>query len=167
MDGAAPVKLQWTREDDTRAGHYRPLYFHTIRAGLDASGKLVAWQHRIVGQSILAGTPMEAMMVKDGVDGTSVEGASNLPYDIANMRVELHTTQGNTPVQWWRSVGSTHTAFSTETLIDELAAAAGKDPGAIRPALLEKHPRHRRLLDLAAGKAGWGESAAERRARLS
>ncbi len=81
INAAAPVKLQWTREDDTRAGHYRPLYFHTIRAGLDGSGKLVAWQHRIVGQSILAGTPMEAMMVKDGVDGTSVEGASNLPYE--------------------------------------------------------------------------------------
>jgi len=165
IDGAAPVKLQWTREDDTRAGHYRPLYFHTIRAGLDASGKLVAWQHRIVGQSILAGTPMEAMMVKDGVDGTSVEGASNLPYDIANMRVELHTTQGNTPVQWWRSVGSTHTAFSTETLIDELAAAAGQDPVAFRRKMLEKHPRHRGVLDLAAAKAGWGKPLAKGRGR--
>src|SRR5438105_245625 len=156
INGAAPVKLQWTREDDTRAGHYRPLYYHTIRAGLDGSGKLVAWQHRIVGQSILAGTVMESMMVKDGVDATSVEGASNLPYDIANMRVELHTTQGSTPVQWWRSVGSTHTAFSTETLIDELAAAAGQDPVAFRRAMLDKHPRHRGVLELAATKAGVG-----------
>jgi isoquinoline 1-oxidoreductase beta subunit len=161
INGTAPVRLQWTREDDTRAGYFRPLYYHSIRAGLDGSGKLVAWQHRIVGQSILAGTAFEPMMVKDGIDATSVEGASTLPYDIPNMRVDLHTTKVGVPVQWWRSVGSTHTAFSTETLIDELAAAAGQDPVAFRRAMLAKHPRHRGVLDLAAEKAGWGKPLAK------
>jgi isoquinoline 1-oxidoreductase beta subunit len=165
INGAAPVKLQWTREDDTRAGYFRPLYYHSIRAGLDGSGKLVGWQHRIVGQSILAGTPFEPMMVKDGIDATSVEGASNLPYQIPNMLVDLHTTKGGVPVQWWRSVGSTHTAFSTETLIDELATAAGQDPVAFRRTMLAKHPRHRGVLDLAAAKAGWGKPLPKGRAR--
>jgi len=165
IDGAAPVKLQWTREDDTRAGFYRPMYFHTIRAGLDSSGKLIAWQHRIVGQSILTGTVMESMMVKNGVDGTSVEGASHLYYDIPNMRVELHTTKASAPVLWWRSVGSTHTAFSTETMIDELAAAAGQDPVAFRRTMLAKEPRYRGVLDLAAAKSGWGGPLPKGRAR--
>ncbi|MGZ5150090.1 MAG: xanthine dehydrogenase family protein molybdopterin-binding subunit, partial [Burkholderiales bacterium] len=165
INGSAPVKLQWTREDDTRAGYFRPLYFHTLRAGLDSQGKVVGWQHRIVGQSILAGTPFEPMMVKDGIDATSVEGASNLPYEIPAMLVDLHTTKGAVPVQWWRSVGSTHTAFSTETFIDELAAAAGKDPVAFRRAMLDKHPRHRGVLDLAAAKAGWGKPLPKGRAR--
>jgi isoquinoline 1-oxidoreductase beta subunit len=165
INGSAPVKLQWTREDDTRAGYFRPLYFHTLRAGLDSQGKVVGWQHRIVGQSILAGTPFEPMMVKDGIDATSVEGASNLPYEIPAMLVDLHTTKGAVPVQWWRSVGSTHTAFSTETFIDELAAAAGKDPVAFRRAMLAKHPRHRGVLDLAAAKAGWGKPLPKGRAR--
>jgi isoquinoline 1-oxidoreductase beta subunit len=165
INGSAPVKLQWTREDDTRAGYFRPLYFHTLRAGLDSQGKVVGWQHRIVGQSILAGTPFEPMMVKDGIDATSVEGASNLPYEIPAMLVDLHTTKGAVPVQWWRSVGSTHTAFSTETFIDELAAAAGKDPVAFRRAMLGKHPRHRGVLDLAAAKAGWGKPLPKGRAR--
>jgi isoquinoline 1-oxidoreductase beta subunit len=165
INGSAPVKLQWTREDDTRAGYFRPLYFHTLRAGLDSQGKVVGWQHRIVGQSILAGTPFEPMMVKDGIDATSVEGASNLPYEIPAILVDLHTTKGAVPVQWWRSVGSTHTAFSTETFIDELAAAAGKDPVAFRHAMLAKHPRHRGVLDLAAAKAGWGKPLPKGRAR--
>jgi isoquinoline 1-oxidoreductase subunit beta len=161
--GSAPVKLQWTREDDTRAGFYRPLNYHTLRAGLDDKGNVVAWQHRIVGQSILSGSPME-MMVKDGIDPTSVEGA-NIPYEIPNLRVELHTVQGAVPVQWWRSVGSTHTAYSTEVFIDEVAAAAGKDPVAFRRAMLAKHPRHRGVLDLAAAKAGWGTPLPKGRAR--
>ncbi len=165
IGGKAPVKLQWTREDDTQGGYYRPLYYHALRAGLDKSGKLVAWQHRIVGQSILTGTPMESMMVKDGVDATSVEGASNLPYEIPNMLVDLHTTRVNVPVQWWRSVGSTHTAFSTETFVDEIAAAAGKDPVAFRRTLLAKHPRHLGVLNLAAEKAGWGKPLGKGRAR--
>ena len=152
----APIRLLWTREDDMRGGYYRPLYVHTISAGLDKRGQPLAWQHRIVGQSILAGT-MFGSGIKDGIDFTSVEGASNLPYAIPNMLVDLHTTQIGVPVLWWRSVGSTHTAFSTEVLINELAIAAGKDPVAFRRALLKDHPRHRGVLDLAAQKAGWGK----------
>jgi len=145
----------WTREDDMRAGYYRPMYFHALRAGLDAQGNIAAWQHRIVGQSILTGTAFEAALVKNGIDATSVEGASNLPYAIPNLGVDLHSPKMGVPVQWWRSVGSTHTAFSTETFLDELAAAAGKDPYQLRRALLAKHPRHRAVLELAATEGDW------------
>ena len=160
-----PVKMQWTREDDMQAGYYRPLYYHALAAALDAQGKPVAWKHRIVGQSIIAGTAFEGGMVKNGVDVTSVEGASTLPYEIPNLLVDLHTTKIGVPVQWWRSVGSTHTAFSTETFIDELAAAAGTDPVEYRRALLAKHPRHLGVLNLAAQKAGWGKPLPKGRGR--
>ena len=160
-----PVKVMWTREDDIRGGRYRPLYVHRLRAGLDANGAIVAWEHRIVGQSILAGTPFESTIVKNGIDATSVEGAANLPYDIPNLNVELHTTKVGVPVLWWRSVGSTHTAYSTETFLDELAHAAGRDPLELRRALLAKHPRHLAALNLAAEKAGWGQTLPAGRAR--
>jgi isoquinoline 1-oxidoreductase beta subunit len=127
-NGSAPVKLVWGREDDMRAGFYRPMYYHTLKAGLDAQGNLVAWKHVIVGQSILTGTLFEAMQVKDGIDATSVEGAANLPYAIPNLAVELHSPKIGVPVQWWRSVGSTHTAFATECFLDEIAREAKKDP---------------------------------------
>jgi isoquinoline 1-oxidoreductase subunit beta len=153
--GRAPVKLVWTREDDMRAGYYRPMYCHALKGGLDAQGNIVAWQQRIVGQSILAGTAFEGMMVKDGIDATSVEGAANLPYLIPNLGVELHSPKLGVPVQWWRSVGSTHTAFSTETFLDEIAAAAGKDPFQLRRALLSKSPRHKQVLEMAATEADW------------
>ena len=155
FDGRAPVKLVWTREDDMRAGHYRPMYYHALKAGLDAQGNVIAWQHRIVGQSILAGTAFEGMMVKDGIDATSVEGAANLPYAVPNLGVELHSPKMGVPVQWWRSVGSTHTAFSTETFLDELALAIGKDPYQFRRALLAKSPRHKTVLEMAATEADW------------
>ena len=155
IGGRAPVKLVWTREDDMRAGYYRPMYCHALKAGLDAQGNLVAWQHRVVGQSILAGSAFENMMVKDGIDATSVEGAANLPYVIPNLGVELHSPRMGVPVQWWRSVGSTHTAFSTETFLDEIAAAAGKDPFQLRRALLSKSPRHKAVLEMAATEADW------------
>ncbi|MEP7182449.1 MAG: xanthine dehydrogenase family protein molybdopterin-binding subunit [Betaproteobacteria bacterium] len=155
-----PVKLVWTREDDMQGGFYRPAYYHTLKAGLDAAGNVVAWQHRIVGQSILAGTPMESMMVKGGVDATSVEGASTLPYAIPNLMVDLHSPIVGVPVLWWRSVGATHNAFSTETFVDELSRAAGKDPVDFRRAMLAKHPRHLAVLELAAKEAGWGKPLA-------
>ena len=165
-----PVKLVWTREDDMHAGYYRPAYYHVLRAGLDAQGNVAGWQHRIVGQSILTGTAFESMMVKNGVDATSVEGASTLPYAIADLHIDLHSPDIGVPVQWWRSVGSTHTAYSTETFIDELATAAGKDPVAFRKALLAGKPKHLSVLELVAAKAGWGEplapgKAGETRAR--
>ncbi|WP_333841145.1 xanthine dehydrogenase family protein molybdopterin-binding subunit [Pelomicrobium sp.] len=153
----APIRLMWTREDDIRGGYYRPLYVHRITAGLDTAGRPVAWLQRIVGQSILKGTPFEGMM-KDGIDPTSVEGATNLPYTIPHLQVELHTVDIGVPVLWWRSVGSTHTAFSTEVMMDMLAHAAGQDPVAFRLELLAKHPRHAGVLKLAAEKAGWGRA---------
>src|SRR5205807_10650376 len=100
INGRAPVKLVWTREDDTRAGFYRPLNYHALKAGLDAQGNIVAWQHRIVGQSIITGTAFESMVVKDGIDATSVEGASTLPYAIGNLAVDLHSPKLPVPVQW-------------------------------------------------------------------
>lgn len=162
INGRAPVKLVWSREDDMRGGFYRPIYLHRVRAAVDAKGMPVAWQQRIVGQSIIAGSPFEPMLVKDGVDITSVEGASTLPYAIPNLNVDLHTTNADVkvPVQWWRSVGSTHTAYATELFIDELALNAGKDPVAYRMALLKKHPRHAGVLKLAADKAGWNKPLA-------
>jgi len=156
IEGRAPVKLVWTREDDMRAGYYRPMYLHRLAAGLDDKGNIVAWRQRIVGQSIMAGTAMEAHAVKDGVDPSSVEGARNLPYAIPNVAVDLHSPKLGVPVQWWRSVGSSHTAVSAETLMDEAAHAAGKDAVEFRRALLDQHPRHRGVLELAARKAGWG-----------
>jgi isoquinoline 1-oxidoreductase beta subunit len=161
IDGRVPVKLVWLREDDMKAGFYRPAFHHALEAALDAQGKLVGWRHRLVGQSIVTGTAMAAM-VKDGIDPVSVEGAANLPYAIPNMLVDLHTpTDVKVPVLWWRSVGSTHTAYSTETFLDEVAAAAGQDPVAFRLALLEAHPRHATVLKLAADKAGWGKPLAQ------
>ncbi len=156
IGGRAPVKLVWTREDDMRAGEYRPMFYHALRAGLDANGRLIAWQHRLVGQSIMLGTPFEAGMIKNGIDATSVEGAANLPYAVPNLTVDLHSPRWPVPVQWWRAVGSTHTAFSTEAFIDEVAHAAGADPVAFRRDLLKAHPRHLAVLALAASKAGWG-----------
>ncbi|WP_374466165.1 molybdopterin cofactor-binding domain-containing protein [Ferrovibrio sp.] len=165
IEGRAPVKLVWTREDDIQGGRYRPMYHHALKAGIDAQGNIVAWQHRIVGQSIIAGTPFEPVMVKDGIDHTSVEGAANLPYAIPNMSVELHTTKTGVPVLWWRSVGSTHTAFATEVFLDEIAAETKQDPVALRRKLLTRHPRHLGVLNLAAEKAGWGKPLAKGRLR--
>jgi isoquinoline 1-oxidoreductase beta subunit len=149
-----PIKLQWTREDDLHGGLYRPMYFHKLEAGLNEKKELVGWRHVIVGQSIMAGGPFEAF-VKNGVDGTSVEGAANIAYEIPNIDVELATTKSPVPVLWWRVVGSSHTTFAVEAFIDEVAHAAGKDPYTFRRDLLEKEPRMKAVLELAADKAGW------------
>lgn len=161
----APVKVIWTREDDIRGGYYRPKAHHKISAGLDASGKPLYWQHNIVCQSFAVGTPLEAMMVKDGVDNTAVEGASDMPYHIPNVQVAWNMAPGGVPTLWWRSVGSSHTAFAVEGMIDELAKAAGKDPYQYRRMLLEKHPRILKVLDTVAEKAGWKNPVAIGRGR--
>lgn len=153
-----PIKMVWSREDDTQVGYYRPAYVHRIQAGLDANGNISSWKQHIVGQSILTGTAFEAFAVKEGIDGTSVEGASNIPYAIPNLSIQLTTVKDGPTVQWWRSVGSTHTAFAVETMIDELAANAGKDPVEMRMQLLAKHPRWQGVLKLAAEKARWGKT---------
>lgn len=161
----APVKVVWTREDDTRGGYYRPMWFDRISAGLDDTGSPVAWKHTIVGQSIIAGTPFESAMVKNGIDESSTEGAADLPYAVPNLLVDLHSPKTGVPVLWWRSVGHSHTAFVVESFIDELANAAGKDPYAYRKGLLTGHARHLGVLELAAGKAGWGTPPASKRGR--
>ena len=149
-----PIKLQWTREDDIHGGLYRPMFFHKLEAGLNASNELVAWRNVIVGQSILTNSPMAAM-VKNGIDAASVEGSATIAYDIPNIDVELATTKTGVPVLWWRVVGSSHTIFAVEAFIDEVAHAAGADPFEFRRKLLAKEQRMKGVLELAAEKAGW------------
>ena len=151
-----PVKVIRTREDDMRAGYYRPMWYDRLAACLDGLGMPLAWQHRIVGQSIIAGTPFESAMAKDSIDHTSVEGAADTPYAIPNLQVELHSPKNAVPVLWWRSVGHSHTAFVMESFMDELAHQAGKDPYQYRRLLLTKHRRTLKVLETAASKAGWG-----------
>ena len=163
-----PVKLVWTREDDMKARLLPPAVLPRAEGrARRAAATSSAWQHRIVGQSIVAGTAFEAPMVKNGVDATSVEGASNLPYDIPNLAVDLHSPNVGVPVLWWRSVGSTHTAFSTETFIDELAARGRQGPGRISPRAARQAPApSRRARPRGARRpAGASRSRRARRAR--
>jgi len=162
-----PVKTVWTREDDIRGGYYRPSYVHRVQVGVDANGFPTAWDHVIVGQSIGAGTPFEAFLVHKGIDHTSIEGVPESPYiqKATDVRVSLHSPRTPVPVLWWRSVGNTHTAFVMESIIDDLAAGANKDPLEYRLALLKGAPRHAAALKLAAEKAGWGTKPANGRAR--
>jgi isoquinoline 1-oxidoreductase beta subunit len=161
----ASIKLVWTREDDIRGGRYRPLTLHHVRGGLDAKGNIVGWDQVVVGQSIVKGSPFE-MMMTDGYDPTMVEGADDLPYAIQNLRVSAHTMTVGVPVLWWRSVGHTHTAYATETFVDELLAAAGKDPVQGRLALLRRAPRHEGVLRTVAKAAQWkGAKVGRGRAR--
>lgn len=150
-----PVKLIWTREDDVRGGYYRPMHAHRVEIGIGADGLPSAWRHVIVGQSLVAGTPFAAMMIKNGVDQTTVEGVADTTYEIPNFKVTAHNPTVNVPVLWWRSVGHTHNAFVMETLIDELATRAKIDPIAYRRKLLK--PEAKKLLsalDLMAEKSG-------------
>jgi isoquinoline 1-oxidoreductase beta subunit len=162
VGGGVPVKVVWTREDDIRGGYYRAMFVHRVRAGLGGDGKPTAWRHTVVGQSLAEGTPFAAMMIKDGVDATSVEGVADSPYvkGTPSHLVDLHSPKNAIPVLWWRSVGHSHTAFVMETFVDELAHAAGQDPLEYRRKLLSEHPRHVGVLSLAAEKAGWGRPLA-------
>jgi isoquinoline 1-oxidoreductase beta subunit len=153
----APVRTLWSREDDIRGGYYRPMHLHTARIGFDAQGKVLGWDHVIVGQSIVAGTMFEPWMVKNGIDAATVEGMKE-PYPLP-MRLTVHQPKLNVPVLWWRSVGSTHTAFVMETLIDEIARTTKQDPVAYRMAQFgSEHPRHRAALQLAVDKSGYGKT---------
>ncbi len=153
---SAPIHTLWSREDDVRGGYYRPMHLHRAEIGFDAQGKVLAWDHVIVGQSIMAGTFFEPMMVKGGVDETMVEGMGK-PYQVP-MRLSAHHPKLNVPVLWWRSVGSTHTAYAMETLIDEIARATNQDPVAYRMKLMDgKATRHRAALQLAVDKSGYGK----------
>src|SRR4029077_20262603 len=149
-----PVRLIWTREDDITGGRYRPLNYHHVNAAIGKDGP-GAWRPRGVGQSVVAGTPFAAMMIKNGVDPTAVGGSAAEQYDLGDSDVSWSEPKVGVPVLWWRSVENTHMAYSKEVMIDELAHAAGKDPVAFRLALLGKHPRHIGALKLATEKAGW------------
>ncbi len=152
----APIQTVWSREDDLQGGYYRPMHLHRARIGFDAQGQVLAWDHVIVGQSIAAGSPFEPMMVKNGVDVTAVEGM-RAPYPLP-MRLTVHHPKLNVPVLWWRAVGSTHTAFVMETLIDDIARATGQDPVAYRLKMFgDAHPRHRAALQLAVERSGYGK----------
>jgi isoquinoline 1-oxidoreductase beta subunit len=153
----APVKVIWTREDDLAGGWYRPKWHDRFAAGVDAEGNPVAWTHTIVGQSIMAGTAFEPMTVKDGVDSTSVEGAADILYGIPNLQVDLHSPKIGVPVQWWRSVGHSHTGFSVEAFLDEVAHLGKQDPCELRRKLLAKEARMLAVLNLVAEKSGWGK----------
>lgn len=165
IDRTRPVKVVFTREDDIQGGFYRPLFVHKMKGSLDSAGNIAAWDHVLVGQSIMEGTPFESM-IKDGVDPTMVEGAEDLPYAIPNMRVSLHKKSLAVTPLWWRSVGHTHTAYATETFLDELFALGGKDPVAERLKLLgDKHARLSGVLKAVAELADWGAAVPEGRAR--
>ncbi len=152
----APIRTVWSREDDIKGGYYRPMHLHRAEIGFDAAGKIAAWDHVIVGQSILKGSPFEPFMVKDGIDNTMVEGMKE-PYELP-MRLSVHHPQVNVPVLWWRSVGSTHTAYVMETLIDEVARESKLDPVAYRMQLMGSgHARHKAALQLAVDKSGYGK----------
>ena len=155
--GKYPLHLIYSREDDIRGGRYRPMFYHTVKAGLDGKGNLIAWQHRLVGQSFMYGSVFEGFAVKNGVDATAVEGAADLPYAIPNVMVDWQRVNSPITTLWWRSVGHTHTAQAVEVMMDDLAKAAGQDPVAFRLPLLKDHPRHLGVLQLAADKAGWSQ----------
>jgi isoquinoline 1-oxidoreductase beta subunit len=160
IGGERPVKLMWTREDDIQGGYYRPLMAHRVRAGLDANGDIIAWEHVIAGQSIMAGSPFAAM-IRDGIDPTMVEGASELPYVLPNVHVSAHTMDSAVSTLWWRSVGHTHTGYAVETFLDELLEQGGKDPVAGRLALMQdKSPRLGATLERVARLAAWGREPA-------
>lgn len=152
----APVKVLWTREQDTQHDFYRPATYNRLRAGLNARGGVEAWSHRIVGPSIMSRLFPNA--VKDGLDPSSVEGAADLPYGIPNIHVDYVMQELGVPVGFWRSVGHSQNAFITECFLDEVIHAAGGDPFEMRKALLADKPRHRGVLELAASKAGWGRA---------
>jgi isoquinoline 1-oxidoreductase beta subunit len=154
----APVRTLWSREDDMRGGYYRPMHLHRARIGFDERGKVLAWDHVLVGQSITTGSVFERARVKNGVDVTATEGLRD-PYPVP-MRLTVHHPKLNVPVLWWRSVGSTHTAFVMETLIDEIARTTNQDPVAYRMELFgDKHGRHRAALQLAVDKSGYGKQS--------
>ncbi len=163
---SGPVKVMWSREDDLKGGYYRPVSLHKIVGSIDANNKPYSWHHRVVSQSFMIGTPMEKMMVKNGVDMIAVEGVSEMPYDIPNLQVEWHQGKDLVPTLWMRSVGHSYNGYVKECFIDELAFAAGKDPYEFRRSLMsDKHARLRNVLDVVAKKAEWGKPLPEGHAK--
>ncbi|HSV68558.1 MAG TPA: xanthine dehydrogenase family protein molybdopterin-binding subunit [Methylibium sp.] len=155
----SPLQVMWSREDDIKGGYYRPAHVHRVEIALDERGAVTAWDHAIVGQSIVKGTPFEGFLVKDGIDETMVEGVHENTYAVP-MRLRVSHPELPVPVLWWRSVGHTHTGYVMETLADEVARAAGQDPVAWRLARYDatKHARHIAALKLAVEKSGYGKA---------
>jgi isoquinoline 1-oxidoreductase beta subunit len=154
--GKGPVKLVWSREDDITTGWYRPLTVHRIRAALDAAGDIAVWEQRIANQSIFEGTDWEQIILEEGIDPTSVEGAADLPYAIPHFHVTFASMKSPVPPLWWRSVGHTHTAYATEAFIDELLEKGGRDPVEGRLRLLaDADPRFAGVLRRVAEIADW------------
>jgi isoquinoline 1-oxidoreductase subunit beta len=151
-----PVKVVWTREEDIQHDMYRPYWLDRLSVGLDDNGKPVAWNNRFAGSSVIARWLPPGF--NDGLDPDSTEGAIDLVYDLPNMHVEyVRAEPPGIPTAFWRSVGPSHNVFVTESFMDELAAVAKQDPIAYRRALLDKSPRAKAVLDLAAEKSGWGQ----------
>jgi isoquinoline 1-oxidoreductase beta subunit len=152
-----PVKVVWTREEDIQHDMYRPYWFDRIAAGLDAQGRPVAWKNRFAGSSVIARWLPPGF--KDGLDPDSTEGAIDLVYDLPNFHVEfVRVEPPGVPTAFWRSVGPSHNVFVTESFVDELAATAKQDAVAYRRALLDKSPRAKAVLELAAERSGWGQT---------
>ena len=148
-----PIKLLWDRGDDLRGGRYRPMSVHRVRGCVDAQGKAQAFHQQLVIQSFMAGTPFE-MLIKNGVDDSSVEGSTTTDYLFPNFRVEMQMAEVGIPTLWWRSVGHTQNAFVMETFVDALAHQARRDPVEFRLELLAPKSRRRGVLELAVEKAG-------------
>jgi isoquinoline 1-oxidoreductase beta subunit len=165
INGRAPVRMLHTRTDDIQGGGYRPMFVHRVRGAVDGKGGILAWEHRLVGQSLAIGTSAEKFLVKDGIDRSSVEGISDMPYATANLQVESHNLVTGVPILYWRSVSHSHNAFAKEAFVDALAAASGIDAVKFRLDLLAAHPRQQAVLRLAAAKAGWGTPMAKGRGR--
>ncbi len=160
-----PVKVVWTREDDTRGGWYRPVSAHRLRAVLNADGTPRAWSHHTAAASIFHGLNPAILERSGGVDRDAVNGARQLPYTIPNVRVEYSRESPGIPVWFWRSVGHSTNGFTTESFIDELAHRAEVDPFEYRRTLLQESPRHLGVLETVADAAGWGSSLPAGRAR--
>ena len=160
-----PIKVVYSREDDIRGGYYRPAFVHRVRAGVGADGKISGWRHQVAGQSIMTGTAFEKALVHNGIDEVSVEGIKDATYAIPDMHLDVHNAQAKVPVLWWRSVGHTHTAYVMETMIDQLAKAAGKDPAAMRRELLEGDKRKLGVLDEVMKMSDWAGGAPSGRYR--
>ncbi len=154
----APVQVIWTREDDIRHDFYRPTTYNQFTAAFDAGGNPIAWTHHIVGPSI---SVSKGNTPRNGIDGSLVEGAANLPYGIPNILVQQTIADLPIPLGYWRSVGNSHNSFVTEAFFDEMARAGGTDPYELRRTLLAQQPRHLGVLNLAAEKAGWGKRLPE------
>ncbi|MCG8440666.1 MAG: xanthine dehydrogenase family protein molybdopterin-binding subunit [Caulobacterales bacterium] len=154
IDWRAPVKLQWTRENDMKGGRYRSMSHVAMRAALNEAGDVTAWRTRVVMHSWGKGTFLEDRYIHDGVDHPSVEGAQTNPYEVPNLRLEVRNPDMGITTAHWRSVGHTHNGFTMEAFIDEIAAASGQDPVALRRRLLANRPRHLAVLDKAVAEAG-------------